>query len=73
MGIECEYNPDLALRNFSEVENGNREEAECLPNKIEAGKCYEFLKKDREFTGFMERFHHWRQKAINSFPSQLQA
>ena len=45
MGIETEYNPDLALRNHSEFLKGNREEAECLPKKIEAEKCYDFLKK----------------------------
>ncbi len=44
MGIEIEFNPDLALRSFSEFEKGNRKKEECLPEKIEAGKVYDFLK-----------------------------
>jgi len=44
MGIKVEYNPDLALRNISEFKNGTRKKEECLPEKIEAGKTYDFLK-----------------------------
>jgi hypothetical protein len=47
MGINVEFNPDLCLRDISEFENGNREESECLPKKIETGKTYDFLKKDQ--------------------------
>jgi len=45
MGIAVEFNPDLALRDYSEFEKGNRKETECLPKNLEAGKVYEFLKK----------------------------
>jgi hypothetical protein len=45
MGIKTEYNPDLALRNFEEFRRGNRKREECIPEKLEAGKLYEFLKK----------------------------
>lgn len=45
MGIQVEFNPDLALRNYSEFEKGNRKKEECIPKEIEAGKEYEFLKK----------------------------
>ena len=41
MGIKTEYNPDLALRKFNTPE---REKEECLPETLEAGKIYEFLK-----------------------------
>ena len=39
-----EFNPDLALRNISEFKAGNRKAEECIPENIEAGKTYEFLK-----------------------------
>ena len=44
MGIQTEYNPDLALRDFEEFKKGNRKKEECLPENIEEGKTYEFLK-----------------------------
>ena len=44
MGIQVEFNPDLALRNISEHKNGNRKEDECIPEKLEAGQTYSFLK-----------------------------
>ncbi len=43
MGINVEFNPDLALRNISEVKNGRKKE-ECIPEKLEASKIYDFLK-----------------------------
>ena len=45
MGIQTEYNPDLALRNYSEVNAGRRIEEECIPEKPEEGRIYNFLKK----------------------------
>ena len=45
MGIEVEYNPDLALRDISEYKKGNRKIEECLPENIESGRIYDFLKK----------------------------
>ncbi|MFC1612832.1 hypothetical protein ACFL23_00695 [Patescibacteria group bacterium] len=47
MGIQVEYNPDLALRSISEYKNGNRKLEECIPENIEAGEIYPFLKKDQ--------------------------
>lgn len=44
MGIQVEFNPDLALRNISEFKNGSRKEEECIPENLEAGKIYSFLK-----------------------------
>lgn len=44
MGIKVEFNPDLALRNISEFKNGNRKKEECIPEDIEVGKIYPFLK-----------------------------
>lgn len=44
MGIQVEFNPDLALRNISEHKNGKRKIEECIPEKLEAGKTYPFLK-----------------------------
>jgi len=45
MGIQVEFNPDLALRDYSEFEKGNRKQEECIPKDLEAGKVYDFLKK----------------------------
>lgn len=47
MGIQVEFNPDLALRNISEYKNGNRKIEECIPENLEVGKIYDFLKKDQ--------------------------
>jgi len=47
MGIKVEFNPDLALRNISEYKKGNRKIEECIPEKLEAGKVYDFLKTDQ--------------------------
>lgn len=47
MGIRVEYNPDLALRNMSEFDNGIRKEEECIPEPLEKGKIYDFLKKEQ--------------------------
>lgn len=47
MGIKVEFNPDLALRDISEHEKGNRKIEECIPEKLEEGKIYDFLKKDQ--------------------------
>ena len=44
MGIQVEFNPDLALRNISEHKNGNRQEDECILEKLEVGKTHAFLK-----------------------------
>ena len=44
MGIQVEYNPDLALRNISHFKEGKRKQEECIPEKLEAGKIYPFLK-----------------------------
>jgi len=44
MGIQVEFNAELALRNISHFKVGNRKEDECLPETLEAGKTYSFLK-----------------------------
>lgn len=44
MGIQVEFNPDLALRNFSEFKKGRRKKEECLPEIIKVDKIYPFLK-----------------------------
>ena len=45
MGIQVEFNPDLALRDISESEKGDRKVEECIPETLEKGKTYSFLKK----------------------------
>jgi len=44
MGIKTEYNPELALRNIIEHKEGRRKKEECLPEQLEQGKVYEFMK-----------------------------
>jgi hypothetical protein len=59
MGIKVEFNPDLALRDVSEHKKGNRKIEECIPENLEVGKVFKFLKKgqrvyylsDNEFWG----------------------
>ena len=47
MGIKVEFNPDLALRNIAEFKKGNRKVEECIPENLEEGKIYDFLKKEQ--------------------------
>jgi len=42
MGIQVEFNPDLALRAYK---TPGRLETECLPKELESDKTYPFLKK----------------------------
>ncbi|MDD5148285.1 MAG: hypothetical protein PHH08_02365 [Candidatus ainarchaeum sp.] len=53
MGIQTEFNPDLALRNFSEFTAGRRKKEECLPENPEAGQVHEFLKKGQRIYWLM--------------------
>jgi|TARA_Y100000310_G_scaffold344280_1_gene456192 hypothetical protein len=45
MGIQVEYNPDLALRNISEHKKGSRTLEECIPGDLKVNETYKFLKK----------------------------
>jgi len=45
MGIQIEFNPDLALRNICEFKSGKRKIEECILEPLEEGKVYNFLKK----------------------------
>jgi len=45
MGIQVEFNPDLALRDISEFKSGKRKKEECIPNPLKKGKIYDFLKR----------------------------
>jgi hypothetical protein len=44
MGIQVEFNPDLALRNWEQFKNYNCRKEECIPEKLDVGKEYDFLK-----------------------------
>jgi hypothetical protein len=44
MGIQVEYNPDLALRNIEELRAGRRKEEECIPGDLQPGQTHDFLK-----------------------------
>jgi hypothetical protein len=45
MGIQVEFNPDLALRDLDESKSGKRKIEECIPEPLEIGKTYPFLKR----------------------------
>lgn len=45
MGIQVEFNPDLALRAYSEFLKGARQREECIPERLMSGQIYPFLKK----------------------------
>ncbi len=45
MGIQTEYNPDLALRNIAEFNKDVRKKEECIPEDLRVGQICEFLKK----------------------------
>lgn len=47
MGIQVEFNPDLALRDISEFKNGNRKIEECIPESLKENEVYAFLKTDQ--------------------------
>ena len=47
MGIQVEFNPNLALRNISEFKSGKRKKEECIPEEMKEGEVYDFLKKDQ--------------------------
>ena len=44
MGIAVEFNPDLALRHINHFKRGERLIEECIPENLEAGEIYNFLK-----------------------------
>jgi len=44
MWILVEYNPDLALRDISHFNKWSRKIEECIPEKLEIWKTYNFLK-----------------------------
>jgi len=52
MGIQVEFNPDLALRNIEEFKAGKRKSEECIPEPLEKGKIYDFLKKGQRLYYF---------------------
>lgn len=54
MGIQVEFNPDLALRDISFFKNGQRKEEECIPMNLEVGKTYNFLKKGQRNYYFLD-------------------
>lgn len=45
MGIQVEFNPDLALRDISEYTKKKRKKEECIPTELSPGKTYPFLKR----------------------------
>ena len=47
MWIKIEFNPDLALRNISFYQSSERKIEECVPENLEVGKIYPFLKSEQ--------------------------
>lgn len=44
MGINVEFNPDLALRHINHYKKGERTLEECIPELLKVGEQYHFLK-----------------------------
>ena len=47
MRIQVEFNPDLALRKIGKRESEAMAVEECIPEDLEKGKTYPFLKSDQ--------------------------
>lgn len=47
MSIKIEFNSDLALQCIAEHKSGNRKIEECIPEPLEVGKVYDFIKIDK--------------------------
>lgn len=45
MGIQVEFNPDLALRKIDDYKSATRSLEECIPENLESGFIYNFLKR----------------------------
>lgn len=69
MGISVEFNPDLALRDYSEFLKGNRKEEECIPEELEEGKRYPFLKKGQRLYWFSDD-EFWSKGEMPLFKTQ---
>jgi hypothetical protein len=64
MGIQVEFNPDLALRDIAELKAGRRKIEECIPDPLEKGKIYEFLKKGQRLYFFSDD-EFWRKGEVS--------
>lgn len=69
MGIQVEFNPDLALRDYSEYEKGNRLEDECLPKELEVGDICSFLKKGQRLY-YLSDDENWYKGEIPLFKTE---
>jgi hypothetical protein len=45
MGIQVEFNPDLALRNYQQYTIKCRDADECIPEELVSGQTYSFKKR----------------------------
>ncbi|MEK6938136.1 MAG: hypothetical protein AABX04_03760 [Nanoarchaeota archaeon] len=54
MGIQVEFNPDLALRDISHHREGKRSLEECLPKLLREGATHHFKKKGQRNYYFLE-------------------
>ena len=69
MGISVEFNPDLALRDISEYKAGRRKIEECVPENLEEGKVYDFLKKGQRLYYFSDS-EFWNNGQIPMMKTQ---
>ena len=64
MGIQVEFNPDLALRNICCYKEGSRSLEECIPEHPEVERTYHFLKEGQR--------NYWLQGEIPLVETQGQ-
>ena len=68
MGIQVEFNPDLALRDISHHREGKRSLEECLPKLLREGATHHFKKKGQRNYYFLEPVPLLETKEINDYP-----
>lgn len=69
MGIQVEFNPDLALRDFTEFKKGNKQKEECIPENLLINQEYPFLKKGQRLF-YISEDPNWNKGEIPLFITQ---
>ena len=68
MGIQVEFNPDLALRDISHHREGKRSLEECLPKLLREGATHHFKKKGQRNYYFLEPVPLLKQRKSTTIP-----
>lgn len=69
MGIQVEFSPELALRNIKEFKEGRRKKEECVPENMQPGEVYEFLKSGQRLYWLNDEEYWYRGEMPLTFTS----